>query len=255
MYLWFRSFRKNNEKRETRLTKFLTYLVLIIATITILGNLIATVYTFLQGELSIRFFLKALVIFVLAGLIFGFYYLERKKNQYHKSITRNWFKLLGLVSVSIIVFGIIAGFIIGGSPSQERIKNIDKQRAEDLAIISDCIKNYATKYHRLPKSLSELQKADAFSYCAGKKDPETNEPYSYHIIEYSRMKESIREGEFELCANFNLASEEVGASKRNYYNNDFNSKWRHHSAGLSCDRVTVVLEYPSKQKELPPLPQ
>ncbi|NCU33083.1 MAG: hypothetical protein EOM23_09165, partial [Candidatus Moranbacteria bacterium] len=79
---WFRSFLRDEGKMETTLTKWLTYLVLLVASLVIVGDLITVLFTFLQGEISARFFLKALTIFLIAGFVFGFYFLERKKIQY-----------------------------------------------------------------------------------------------------------------------------------------------------------------------------
>lgn len=235
MRLWFRGFQKDEGKVETKLTKWLTYLVLLIASITIVGDLIVAVYKLLQGELSARFFLKALTIFVIAGAIFGFYFLERKKIQYRKPISQNVFKIFGAIISAIILIGIILGFMAGGSPTKERKRGLDRQRENDLSSISRCVENYAKQYKRLPNSLSELQKTASYSYCANKKDPSTRKPYEYRVIYGSKTVRAIREGEFELCAVFALKSENETVK----YNSN---KWSKHSAGRNCDKATVVLE-------------
>ncbi|MFH1393200.1 MAG: DUF5671 domain-containing protein, partial [Patescibacteria group bacterium] len=84
LWFWFKSFENLSEKIESKLTKWLTYIVLLIASGLIIGDLIAIVFNFLQGEYGARFLLKALTILVIAGLIFSFYFFERKKIQYKK---------------------------------------------------------------------------------------------------------------------------------------------------------------------------
>jgi len=239
MYSWFKSFRNNEKKTETNLSKFLTYVVLFVTALTILGDLIATVYTFLQGELSIRFFLKTMVIFIIAGLIFGFYYLERKKVQYKKNIRRDFFKIFGITATALVVSGIIFGFLATGSPTMERKRGFDNQREKDLAEIATCIENYASKYKKLPNSLMDLEKSNAYSHCGSKKDPLTGRIYEYNIVTPSRRVGVNTEAEFELCANFDLDSTESSNPSSRYYKN--RKKWEKHSAGRSCVKSTVLL--------------
>ncbi|GEM_PF-132092 len=246
MCLWFRSFSRDEGKTETRLTKWLTYLVLLVVSITIIGDLIATVFTFLQGELSARFFLKALIIFVISGIIFGFYFLERKQIQYRSLASSNVFKYFGLVVSGIVIVGIILGFFAGGSSATERKRGFDSQRVKDLSSLANCIENYAEDFNKLPASLEELQKNSSYSYCVNKKDPETKLAYTYRVITASKTSGTIREGKFELCANFSLTSDETltenkyGSYSYDYYGGSGN--WSEHLAGLACDTVTVVLE-------------
>ena len=246
MRLWFRSFEKDEGKAETKLTKWLTYLLLLIASVAIVGDLIAIVFTFLQGEISIRFFLKALTIIIIAGSIFTFYYLERQKIQYRKLIPGSIFKSFTIGASIIILFGIVLGFFAGGSPATERKRSFDRQRAKDLSSISYCISQYAKQYKKLPDSLSELRKT-SYSYCANKKDPETKSEYKYKIIISSKSDGKNLKGEFELCGNFSLASELNGASDYGYYRDSNN--WGKHTSGENCNRKEVILEnfnYPKK---------
>jgi hypothetical protein len=240
MYYWFKGFRKNLDKTETGLSKFLTYLVLLITAVAILGDLIAAVYTFLQGELSVRFFLKTLVIIIIAGLIFGFYYLERKKVQYKKDIKRDFFKVFGLAATAFVVSGIVFGFFATGSPALERQRGFDNQREKDLGTIASCIERYAGEYKRLPNTMNELEKSGGYAYCNAKKDPVSGKNYEYNIIKTANQDKVNAEGEFELCAVFDLDSEESSDSSKTYYS-DNSAKWEKHSAGHSCVESTVVI--------------
>ncbi len=240
MRLWFRSFRRGEGKIETLLTKWLTYLVLLIASIVIVGDLIIALFTFLQGEISIRFILKAVTILGIFGAIFWFYFLERRKIQYRQEISHKTFQIFGLVISVIIVTGIILGFMAGGLPAMERKRSFDEQRANDLADISQCLENYARQYKRLPNSLEELNKT-TYSHCANKKDPETKKPYEYRIVSQSKTVGKNKEAEFELCANFSLKSEDNSVSNSSPYYARQN-QWFQHTAGRNCDRMQVVLE-------------
>ncbi len=240
MYYWFKGFRNNLDKTETGLSKFLTYLVLLITAVAILGDLIAAVYTFLQGELSVRFFLKTLVIIIIAGLIFGFYYLERKKVQYKKDIKRDFFKVFGLTATAFVLSGIIFGFFATGSPALERQRGFDNQREKDLGAIAGCIERYANEYKRLPTSMDELERGDKYTYCSAKKDPVSGGDYEYNVLNVTNQPGTNTEGLFELCAVFDLDSEESADSSKGYYSGN-SAKWKKHSAGRSCAKSAIVI--------------
>jgi membrane protein YqaA with SNARE-associated domain len=66
------------EKLESGIRKWLTYIALLIAAGTVIGDLITFLTFFLQGDLTARFLLKVVTVVVIAGGVFG-YYLESLK--------------------------------------------------------------------------------------------------------------------------------------------------------------------------------
>ncbi len=64
---------------HSKTRKWLTYLTLFIAAGVIIGDLIYVLYSLLGGELTVRFALKALSIFIIGGSIFGYYFFDIKK--------------------------------------------------------------------------------------------------------------------------------------------------------------------------------
>jgi hypothetical protein len=240
MRIWFSKFRDDEGRTESRLSKWLTYLVLLVAAVTIVGDLIAVLFKLLQGEISARFLLKALTIFVIAGIIFGFYFLERKKIQYRKDIPRATFQYFGWTVTAIVVIGIFLGFWAAGSPDTARKRAFDIERARNLGELSRCIERYAQDLGQLPAALDQLRKSSRYAACANSmRDPETRRQYEYRIVTPSRVEGPARVGEFELCATFSLASmgpdEEMGSYDNRY------AIWNEHDVGRSCDTVTVQL--------------
>jgi len=67
--------RTNPAMQRSRVRKWLTYVTLIIASCTLIGDTISLVYNFLAGELSTRLLLKLLVVAILAGGVF-FYFIR-----------------------------------------------------------------------------------------------------------------------------------------------------------------------------------
>lgn len=232
--LWFRKFQEDEGRTESRLTRWLTYLVLLAASITIVGDFIAVLFRFLQGEGSARFFLKALIILVVATFIFGFYYFERRRIQYHRSVPRVAFSYLGASAASVVALGIVLGFVAAGSPATARKLAFDAMRARELNQLSNCIGRYARALGQLPSSLAELRRSGGYTYCAAfMDDPDTKAQYEYRVIVASRVQGSATIGEFELCATFSLPSGKQSSA--------FAGAWDKHDAGRSCHTSTAQL--------------
>lgn len=64
---------------RSAIRKWLTYITLLLAAATLLGDLMAVIYALLSGDLTLQFFLKALVVALIAGLIFIFYLNDIRK--------------------------------------------------------------------------------------------------------------------------------------------------------------------------------
>lgn len=242
--LWFKRFGEDEEKVESKLTKWLTYLVLLATAITIVGDLVTALFYLLQGEITARFFLKALIILVIAGIVFGFYFLERKKVQYHKNVQESIFKLFAWGVAGLVIIAVSLGFIVGGSPKTERSRGFDTQRANDLRQLANCVNNYAASQKALPDSLNDLTKSTQYAYCSTNMiDPETLIPYEYSIMMPSVQKGAVRQAEFQLCATFALDSENQPKDGAGYaYPSD---KWTKHGTGHSCNTETVTFDgYP-----------
>lgn len=60
-------------RRNSSIRKWLTYLTLFVASTIIVGDLIALVFNLLNGELTVRFVLKVLIVGAIAGGLFGYY--------------------------------------------------------------------------------------------------------------------------------------------------------------------------------------
>jgi hypothetical protein len=63
----------DSTRRNSAIRKWLTYLTLLVAAAVIVGDGITLVYNVLNGELTLRFILKVLVVAAIAGGGFGYY--------------------------------------------------------------------------------------------------------------------------------------------------------------------------------------
>jgi len=240
MRIWFRKFREDEGRTESALTRWLTYLVLLVTSVTIVGDLITVLFKLLQGEVTTRFLLKALTILVIAGIIFGFYTLERRKIQYRREIPRTTFRQLGWVVAAIVTLGLVLGFLAAGSPETARMRAFDMQREADLGRLAGCIEDYAQDLGQLPASLDILRTTGRYAHCASSmQDPETKQRYAHRVVTPSRTQGPARIGEFELCANFSLASAGYGSAAGT--DDGRATIWDAHGSGRNCDTVTVQL--------------
>ncbi len=73
--------RRDPEKKASKIRKWLTYLTLFVAAGVIIGDLITLIYNLLAGELTLRFILKVLTVLLIAGLIFGYYLWDLRKEE------------------------------------------------------------------------------------------------------------------------------------------------------------------------------
>jgi hypothetical protein len=68
------------EKRESLIRKLLIYFILGLTAIIGLGDLVSTLTTFLQGEITLRFIAKALVVLGISSIIFIYYLCEMRRD-------------------------------------------------------------------------------------------------------------------------------------------------------------------------------
>ena len=86
LYLWLTSvmakaIKRDPDKRSSKIRKWLTYVTLFVAAIFIIVDLITLVFNLLGGDMTIQFLLKILTVLLIAGLIFGYYLWDLKKDE------------------------------------------------------------------------------------------------------------------------------------------------------------------------------
>ncbi len=224
-FLWrtlHREFVAHPEKLATGVRRWLTYFTLFVTACALVGDGIALVFSLLQGEWTMRFLLKVIIVAVLAGVPFSYYFsvLRMPPESY-----RTWphHKTFALLATALAAVAFVWGIAIVGSPLQGRSERFDEQRTSDLQAIENEIYNEVYGVNRyntptvtslpkpLPKSLDEVQK-QVVQQRISITDPETGAPYEY----------SVSGNTFTLCAVFN---EEL--------HQEYNIFWDH-SAGRTC---------------------
>jgi len=209
--------------------RWLTYLMLFVSALTIIGRLIYQLFRFLDGDYALAVILKTLVILGIAGGIFGYYLYDLVRKDFTK---KSLVSLVGFILVIVIALAsIIGGFFIIDPPTVARAVKFDQQRVTDLYNLDSMINDYYRQNEELPQDLL----APKFSRF---KDPETQTPYDYKVL---------GEEEFELCASFSLA---IDSEDESYYDGG-NKDWSYHQAGYQCFSVRVNEDDEFKVRPLP----
>lgn len=76
-----RELREDPAQRASKVRKWLTYLTLFVAAGFLIGDLVALIFHLLEGELTLRFLLKVVVVAGIAGTAFGYYLSDLRKEE------------------------------------------------------------------------------------------------------------------------------------------------------------------------------
>jgi 4-amino-4-deoxy-L-arabinose transferase-like glycosyltransferase len=177
--------------------KWLTYITLFIAGLTLAGDLVTVLYYFIDGqELTAGFLLKVLSVLVVILAVFLYYISDIREK-----LTSRSRKVWVAISAVVIIVSIIWGFVVLGSPwTQQQIK-YDEQRVSDLQNINYQVQNYYQTNGSLPNTISDLS---GVNYSTIPVDPQTGKPYEYVLGGQSTKS-------YQLCATFNKDSKNTSS--------------------------------------------
>lgn len=219
-----RALHRDPAKRTSGVRKWLTWATLFVAALVILGDLTVLVTRLLAGELAPRFVAKVAVVAAISGYVFGHYLadLRREEERPGGPVGRTgWASRIAAAS-TVLVLAI--GLWLAGTPQQARRTEIDGRRVRMLEALASQVDAYYEKTHMLPLALDSLQVA-ARSTPADLRDPATNVPYEYAILDSTH---------YQLCGVFDTA-DSTGAEEYTLRETGF---WAH-QAGRHCWRLQV----------------
>jgi len=218
-----RSYKIGNLNYQSGIHRWLTYLMLLVSALTVIGRLVYQLFRFLDGDYTLAVILKTLVILIIAGGIFGYYFYDLMRKDFTK---KSPVSLAVFIAVIIIALAsIIGGFFIIDSPAKARALKFDSQRANDLVSLNYIIDNYYQQNNNtLPADLSASQFLNYH-------DPEKiSQPYEY---------QTLGDNQFELCAVFSLSAP---SNSDNFSQQPLNGADIYtHGAGRQCFIRTVEI--------------
>ena len=177
--------RRHEQGTYLTLTKWLIYLSLLIGGGVLLGDLVAVLNEFMNGELTVRFVLKALTVLIVVGSAFTYYLADvRGYWQSHEVYSIRY----AMATAVFVVSSLALGFANIETPSEVREVRIDQAQIGDLTLIQSQIEQYVLIHNSLPLTFE-----DAFQGAEIPTAPEGRAAYAYEVIGVSR---------FKLCAEF-----------------------------------------------------
>jgi len=217
-----RGLRKGELEKESGIRRWLTYFIILVSCLIILGVFIGVINNFLSGELTLRFILKALAMFVIAGASFSFYFYDIKRESPDKP--DKIVKIFFIGTLVLVIAAFVAAWFFVESPRMARERRLDQALVQNIYNIENTVNSYYERNEKLPLNLEELI-ADEHIYINADllSDPETKEPIVYN---------KLSDREFELCATFRTSSYDDKANRTSYIGTDMDNK--NHFIGYQC---------------------
>lgn len=192
-------------KQDIPVRKIMIYCTLFVTVLTLIGTLVSIIYTYLGGELSVRFEYKAGTIFLVALALFAYYFYSLRRDYAKKTVVP---MLMTLIASAVVIMSIVWSVSVIGGPAAMRAKKIDGVRLSDISRIQQEILNRVQMTDKLPVTLTELD--NVFQGYKVPADPVTKDPYFYKVVQQpvvkmnyvTKRKEMVSNATFELCATF-----------------------------------------------------
>ena len=205
--------------KEAGVRKWLTYFILLISSLIILGWLIGLINNYLGGELTLKFILKAIAAVIISAIAFTFYLYDIRRD---KIIGQkdNVIKIYFYGSLIIIIVAFIFALLVVESPKQARNRKLDNIVLDDFDTISNGLSDYYNKNQKLPVTLEELKSEILFVDEENLQDSDTDQAYAYKAMEDKK---------YQLCATFRTSNVDDQDVSSQFYR----EKWPH-KAGVQC---------------------
>jgi preprotein translocase subunit SecG len=187
--------RRTQESAYLGLTKWLIYLSLLVGGAVMLGDVVMVINNFLNGEITIRFVLKALVVLIAVGSAFVYYLFDARGYwQTHEKQSKQY----GLGAIIVIAASLVLGFMYTETPSQVREMRLDQTQITDLQDMQNRVEESYRVTGKLPQTLSELYVGTEVPTA-----PEERASYTYKVDTATS---------FELCGEFAYPSSRTDQS-------------------------------------------
>lgn len=218
--------------QQSRVRKWLTYLILFASAVIVIGFLMGILNNFLNGELTVKFILKAITAIGIAGLVFGYYLHDIRRDKFGSDKAVVMYRNIFLV---LTIGSLIASFFFVDSPFKARAIREDDERVNRLQNISWQVENYYRENNTLPTGLEDIE--DRLTRNA------LIDPVSGERLEYR----SLGGNSYELCADFELSNRESDQPNVRY---KFDGDWLH-DAGRKCFEKKVNVDEKGQPLRVP----
>lgn len=216
--------RKGDLDKDSSIRRWLTYFILFISAVIILGSLVGVINNFLSGEITLKFVLKILTVILISAIVFSFYLYDIKREKVNKK--DRMMRIFSISSLALVIIVFISAWFFVESPKLARERKLDNALLNNLYGVESYINDYYGKKKELPENLMILKQELNIDF--NNKifiDLETGKEIEYHKIGVK---------DFELCANFRTDSYE--SDKNRAYPIYYNESNKVYIKGWNCFR-------------------
>lgn len=213
---------KNGElTKDSGVRRWLTYFILLVSSVTILGVFISIINSFLSGELTMSFILKALSMIVISATVFSFYFYDIKREDV---VSKNKvMKIFFFASLGLIVIAFIASWFFVESPTVTRAKRLDQNLVNNISSLENAVNSYNEKYKKLPETMDDIKNnRDIYLGQQSLVDPETGAAIVY---------KKTGDKNYEFCATFRTDNKNIDPRTDTTYYSD---PTKLHGTGYQC---------------------
>jgi hypothetical protein len=234
-YLVLTRMSNQNRRREeggkySGLAKWLVYLSLLVSGAIILGDLVTILIYLLNGEITVRFALKAFTLLFVLIVTFSYYLLDIRA--YFARRVDKSYMFAGGASV-LVAIAVLFGFMNVETPSEVRQMKLDQQQIADLQEIQWRIEDHYRIHEILPPAIDVLYEEEMIPEA-----PTDREAYQYRVTDPTH---------YELCATFEFPSSQNDTRKTMYSGYERNNNWSY-SAGEKCFERMIIEDTQTTQK-------
>ncbi|MFA6466575.1 MAG: DUF5671 domain-containing protein [Patescibacteria group bacterium] len=229
-----------NLDKDAGVRKWLTYFIMLISVVVMIGFLIATINSFLDGDLTTKFILKTLTALIISGTVFSFYFYDIRREEVQAKKDKV-ISLYAWISLVVVVVVFIFSWFNVDSPQETRKIKIDSEITNDLNQIHWAIRDYYTLNNSLPENIQILASDTEKRMITmdNINNPSTGKVYEYTIIAAD---------EYKICTDFlNSNLDNKDNNSYAYYGSDLIL----HDAGYECFSRKVLSTIDSKLEPAP----
>ena len=218
-YLINKGLRNGDLDKDAGVRRWLTYFIILVSSLIILGVFIGVMNSFLSGDVTTSFILKMLSMIVIASLVFSFYFYDIKRDDVKES---NKVILIFFFATAVLVLSaFISAWFFIESPKMARAEKFDQQLISNIYSLENAVNAYYEKTKSLPENVEQLKNnTDLYLNNEAFNDPETG-----RLIDYKKTSDKT----FEFCAEFRTDSFENNNNRA--YSGPMG---KNHRAGYQC---------------------
>lgn len=231
-----RGLQKGELDPESGIRRWLTYFILFVSSLIILGVFIGTINDFLSGELTLNFILKSLTMFIISGTVFSYYLYDVKRTDPTKK--DKVVKIFFFASLALVLAAFISSWFFVESPKESRNRRLDEIVINNIYNLESAVNSYYDTKKALPNTMEEIKtQANFFLNDTVFVDPETQEPLVYNKID---------DKTFEFCTTFRTST--FGKNDVTKRPTSYAIGSKDHDAGYQCLKSTLW-NYPKRTLE------